>query len=329
MTRQKVAGPVAILGAAAAIPVLFTGLWLWIAGVFPEFWRWTVTEAAAYGSQVSLSDGLRMFLAATPPVIGWNCLIWLLAAVGLVLALSTRSLRDWFLIGLLVTGFIALLPGLYFREHYYLQVLPAIALLFGATVQKASSLSKPWNYTAFTGAILALGLTLVMQQKYFLERNPTALARQTYGGNPFPEAIEVARYIHDNSDPTEPVAVLGSEPEIFFYSDRRSATTLIYSYPLLEHHAYAHAMQETMAHEIEQTRPKFIVFVNVPTSWLTRDDSDLFIFTWADDFLPRNYQLDGIADILASGSQYVWGAPAANYQTRSPYFISVYRRTNY
>lgn len=329
MTRQKAAGQVAILGAASAIPILFTGLWLWIAGVFPQFWRWTVTTAAAYGSQVSLSDGLRMFLAATPPVIGWNCLIWLLAAVGLVLAVSTRSQRDWFLIGLLVTGFIALLPGLYFREHYYLHVLPAIALLFGITIQKASSLSRRWSYTAFIGATVALGLTLVLQKEYFLERNPTAQARQIYGGNPFPEAIEIARYIRDNSAPSEPVAVLGSEPEIFFYSDRLSATTLIYTYPLLEHHPNVRAMQETMAHEIEVKRPKFIVLVNVPTSWLTRTDSDLFIFTWADAFLARFYELDGIADILAEGSQYVWGPAAANYRTRSPYFISVYRRANY
>jgi hypothetical protein len=329
MAKQKAAGQVAILGAAAAIPILFTALWLWMAGVFPQFWRWTVTEAAAYGSQVSLSDGLRMFWGTTPTVIGWNFLIWLLAGVGLVVALLTRARRDWFLIALLVTGFGALLPGFYFREHYYVQILPAIALLFGAAVQKGWDISRRWRYPAVIGALLALFLPLIFQRSYFLERSPTALARKIYGGNPFPEAIEIARYIHDNSDPAEPVAVLGSEPEIFFYSARRSATTLIYTYPLLEQHAFARAMQETMAHEIEEQRPKFVVFVNVPTSWLTRDDSDLFIFTWAEDFLSRNYQLDGIADILAEGSRYVWGPAAAEYQKRSPYFISVYRRANY
>lgn len=328
MTRQKAAGQVAILGVGAAIPVVLTGLWLWMAGVFPQFWRWTVIGAAEYGSQVSLADGLKKFLEATPPVIGWNWLIWVLAGVGLMLAISKRSQRDWFLIGLLVTSFIALVPGLYFREHYYVQALPAAALLFGMAIQRGWNLTGRWHYIALIGAVLALCLPLVLQRKYFLERNPTVLARQIYGGNPFPEAIEIARYIHDNSDSAEPVAVLGSEPEILFYSDRRSATTLIYSYPLLERHAYAHAMQETMAHEIEEKHPKFIVFVNVPTSWLTRNDSDLFIFSWADAFLPRFYELDGVADILAEGSQYVWGPAVANYHTRSPYFISVYRRAN-
>jgi 4-amino-4-deoxy-L-arabinose transferase-like glycosyltransferase len=325
---QKTAREVVSFIAGSAFPLLAMALWLLFAGVFSQFWRWTVLGAAAYGSQTSLSDGVQKFLEATPAVIGWNWLIWLLAGVGLVLAVSTRTKRDWFLIGFLVTGFIALLPGLYFREHYYVQVLPAIASFFGTAIQTMWDFSRRGRYPALIGAVIALCLPLVLQRKYFLERDPTALARQVYGGNPFPEAIEIGRYLRDNSDPTDPVAVLGSEPEIFFYSNRRSATILIYSYPLLERHANARAMQETMAHEIEDKRPKFVVMVNVPTSWLTRSDSDLFIFSWAEDFLPRFYELDGVADILAEGSQYVWGPAAANYRPRSPYFISLYRRAN-
>jgi hypothetical protein len=250
------------------------------------------------------------------------------AAAGLVVTISKRSRRDWFVIGFLVAGFIALLPGFYFREHYYLQLLPAVTLLFGLAIARAWNVSAPWRYSAMAGALVALFLPLIGQRNYFLASTLTALSREIYGGNPFPEAIEVARYIEANSTPDESVGVLGSEPEIFFYSHRRSATTLIYSYPLMERHQYAHAMQETMAREIEERRPKFIVFMNVPTSWLIRDDSDRFIFDWADHFLPREYRLDGIADILASGSQYVWGERALTYEPRSPYSISVYRRAN-
>ena len=326
--KPKTAGEAAMFVAGSTFPILAMALWLWIAGVFPQFWRWTVTGAAAYGSQTSLSDGLQLFFRATPPVIGWHFLIWAGSAGGLAFALLRRSRGDWFLAGFLLAGFIALLPGLYFRGHYYVQILPPVALLFGSLVQRGWELSSRWRYLALIGALIALSLPLARQRNYFLERNPIALARHVYGGNPFPEAIEVARYIHDNSDPAEPVAVLGSEPEIFFYSRRRSATTLLYSYPLLERHADARAMQETMAKEIEEKRPKFVVFVNVRTSWLARNDSDLFIFDWAREFLPRNYRLDGVADILAAGSQYAWGPAAAYYQPRSPYFIAVYRRAS-
>jgi hypothetical protein len=328
-TREGATKCTVLVAASSAIPLAVTVLWLWSAGVLPDFWRWTFTEAAAYGSQVSLQEGLHQFSEATPKAISWDFLIWIGAAAGLAVTISKRSRRDWFVIGFLLAGFIALLPGFYFREHYYLQLLPAVALLFGLAIARVWNITTPWRYSAIAGALVSLFLPLIGQRNYFLASTPTALSREIYGGNPFPEAIGVARYIEANSTPDERVGVLGSEPEIFFYSHRHSATTLIYSYPLMEHHPYAHAMQETMAREIEERRPKFIVFMNVPTSWLIRPDSDRFIFDWADSYLARNYQLDGIADILASGSEYVWDEAALNYQIRSPYSINVYRRVGY
>jgi hypothetical protein len=169
---------------------------------------------------------------------------------------------------------------------------------------------------------------MVGQRAYFMETSPTALARYLYGGNPFPEATEVGRYLRINSDVSDRIAVLGSEPQIFFYAQRRSATSLIYTYPLMERHQYAHGMQETMIHEIEQGAPKFVVFVNAPTSWLAGPESDRLILDWADEFLSRHYRIDGIADILAEGSQYVWGEAASGYQPRSPYFVTVYQRAD-
>jgi hypothetical protein len=311
---------------SSAAPLLAMAVWLFLAGVLPQFWRWTFTEAAAYGSLLSLPEGWRNFLETTPRVIGWNWLIWLGAGAGLVLALRERSQRSWFVIGLLIGGGAALSAGLYFREHYYVQVLPAIALLFGMAIQRVTELGGNWRYAPAIGTALACVLPLIAQRSYFLESSPTAVSRYVYKANPFPETIEVARYIRENSSPNDPIGVLGSEPQIFFYAQRRSATSLIYAYPLMERHRYAHGMQETMAQELEEANPKFIVFVNAPTSWLSTPDSDPFILAWANKFLSRYYQLDGIADILAEGSQYVWGPAAMSYQPRSAYTLDVYRR---
>jgi hypothetical protein len=250
-------------------------------------------------------------------------------AAGALLALSERSRRGSFLVAFLVAGVIAILPGLYFRQHYYIQVLPAAALLFGLAIERAWALRSQLRYVAVAGAVAAVLLPLVAQRSYYLERSPIAMSRYVFGGNPFPEAIEVGRYLEANSEPGDRIAVLGSEPEIYFYARRRSATSLIYTYPLMERHRYAHELQETMAREIEQASPKFIVVVSVHTSWLEHPESDRFIFDWAGSFLAREYQLDGIADILAGGSQYAWGRAAADYRVESIYFLSVYRRVSY
>jgi len=327
-TRNKTWRLGAIYLAGSLIPLLAVAIWLWVAGVFYQFWSWTFTQAAAYGSELSLVEGEEQFLRATPLVIGWNVLIWLGAALGMVATFRTKIREGWFVIGLFLSGFIALTPGFYFREHYYLQILPSVALLFGAALAKGWQLSVPWRLMAVSAAVVAALLPTIAERSYFLESSATALARHIYGGNPFPEAVEVARYIEAHSDSKDEIGVLGSEPEIFFYAHRHSATSLIYTYPLMEHQPHAHEMQERMATELERKSPKFIVFVNAPTSWGERADSDMFIFEWASRFLAREYQLDGEADILADGSQFVWGPAATGYHPHSPYTVDVYRRVN-
>ena len=61
-------------------------------------------------------------------------------------------------------------------------------------------------------------------------------ARTTYSLNPFPESLEIAKIIKASTSSRDRIAVLGSEPQIFFYSNRRSATGHIYTYALMEDH---------------------------------------------------------------------------------------------
>jgi hypothetical protein len=118
---------------------------------------------------------------------------------------------------------------------------------------------------------------------------------------------------------------LGSEPEIYFYSGRRSATGHIYTYGLMEPQPYALAMQRQMAEEIDTASPAYVVVVQVSTSWLIRPNSQTWIFSWAQQYLQRNYELDGIADI-GEPTRYVWGAEAAQYSPRSSLRVSVFKR---
>ena len=68
--------------------------------------------------------------------------------------------------------------------------------------------------------------------------------------------------------PDETIAVLGSEPEVFFDAQRRSATGYIYTYGLMEAQPLAESMQEEMINEVERSKPRFIVVVDVRFSWL-------------------------------------------------------------
>ena len=126
----RIAAACAWLAAGSALPLAATFGWLAWAGVFPDFWRWTVDYSGAYVSAVPLAQGVQAFRESVRIVVAPAWPLWALAAAGLVTALSEREgrARARFLVALLVCSCLSVCPGLYFRPHYFVLLLPAAAL---------------------------------------------------------------------------------------------------------------------------------------------------------------------------------------------------------
>jgi hypothetical protein len=89
----------------------------------------------------------------------------------------------------------------------------------------------------------------------------------------------------------------------------------------------ASQMQQAMISEIIESNPKYLVMVNVQTSWLPRANSDTTIVNWADQFCRTNYEIVGVADVIsANQTVYRWDEGAPNYQPQSPAFLTVWKR---
>ncbi len=233
-------------GCGAVLPFAITCLVLWYAGVFTQFWFWTVEYAFQYGSLTSLSKGAEYFRATGMSVLEAGWAFWALAGFGLLAGLSSKAMRasTGLILGLLACSTCALSQGLYFRQHYFILILPAISLLTGVGINKLSELSV--NYTRGVARFIplfllgaALGLALFQERKIFFEVSPAEVCRIIYQANPFPESIRIAEYLRERTRPTDTIAILGSEPQIYFYSHRHSATGYIYTYGLVEKQSYA------------------------------------------------------------------------------------------
>jgi hypothetical protein len=197
-------------------------------------------------------------------------------------------------------------------------LLPAVALLAGAAIR------EKWSYAVLGAALL---LSLFTQRELLFRLSPIEASRRIYGTNPFPEAVKVADYIRAHSGKDTRVAIMGSEPEIYFYSGRHSATSYIYMYGLMETQPYALTMQEDMIREVKATAPEYMVEVAVSTSWLRQRDSPIRIFDWWADYRRENYRLVGVADIVSSArTDYRWDAEV--YPPRSSANMAVYRRVD-
>ena len=313
------------------VPLLVTCLLLWNVGVFEQFWFWTIKYAGQYGSQVSIADGLRIFANNLPNAVGTAWPIWGIAASGLVMCMVNRTLRTRavFLTTFAFFSILAVCPGFYFRPHYFILVLPAVFLLAGVAVTAALDTirfgAQNFRFVVLLLFGFALAWPMWAEADFFFERPLAEANRMVNGTNPFPESIKIGEYVGAQSSVSDTIAVLGSEPQIYFYSRRHSATGYIYTYGLMEPQPYAHQMQQEMMREIETAHPKFLVMVVVNKSWLAGRDSDQSILRWADAYCDANYEEVGLINISDRGTDYYLSGRPPNVTPTADHIL-IYRR---
>jgi len=332
---KRLAGGSIILMIVSAIPFIVTCVMLYAAGVFPQFWFWAFTYGSQYVYELTLSDGVRNFIMLTPRAISPWGILWVVAGIGLTTVFwdGKSQANRFFLIGFALFSFLSVCPGFFFRSHYFVTFLPAVALLAGvaasATMQFLSDKKLPYPAQILPIFVIAGALIspAILLRDFFFQANPVQACRMMYGVNPFPESVEIAEYMKNHSTKDDKIAVIGSEPQLYFYSNRKSATGYIYVYGLMEPQDYASKMQRDMISEIEEARPKYAVFVNVPYSWLLRPNSDTTIFKWAQRYLDLNYRIVGVVDINPNGhSKTYWDDEARRNKPRSQFNVYVLER---
>jgi hypothetical protein len=330
---RRVGPRCAIFALAAATPYLATCLLMWTAGVFEKFWFWTVTYASSYTQQVPLDRAWGLFLARASRIFVAAPLVWALAAVGLTaIAWDPETRRRRGLLALLSTfSILAILPGFHFRPHYFVLLLPGAAVLAALGARSLADLlartrmSRLAPGAAVALAVVALGISIVQQREFLFISSPLQVARSTYPGNPFPESLDIARFIDTHAADTDRIAVLGSEPQIYFYTGRRSATGYVYTYEIMRPHAWALEMQREMIEEIESSEPEFLGFVNVMPSWLGTSRSHHLIFEWFEEY-SKGFSLAAVAPVTLSETRFYSGAELAEIKERRPFSVEVYMR---
>ena len=333
--RRGMAKNLRLLSLGVMIPFGVTCAALYVAGVFGNFWFWTFKYARQYVSEQTLADGLRHLKRSMGFLTTLDLWIWLVAAVGAVVVWFDEESRKHraFLVGFTVFAFAAVCPGLFFRFHYFIVFLPAVGLMAGLAVSWAtriiSAKTRLMPVRAIPSVLFLLAFLGAISNLwgFFVTQTTIENCRKMYSVNPFPEAIEIAKYLKSHTNENDVVAVLGSEPEIFFYSQRRSATGFIYMYGLMERQPYASVMQRQMIREIEKARPKYVVYIGTSLSWLPQPNCDQTVLKWLQKYVLSNYTPVGLVDIPSTTiTNYYWGREAAIYAPESQDYVYVFKR---
>jgi Dolichyl-phosphate-mannose-protein mannosyltransferase len=325
----------ALFSVGAMVPYALIILWVLRGGAFDNFWFWTVTYAREYAAGLTWDEGLSAFTHNFAVIYKPHLLLWLMACAGgaFLLAKKGRCSDRAFVGGFLLFSFLAVTPGLYFRWHYFILILPAVALLIGAA---GSAIGDALAAAAGDDVrlrplvpllfLVVVGYGFYKERECFFQLTPLEVSYSTYGKSPFPAAPEIGRYLREHTSGDDRIAVIGSEPEIYFYAGRVSATGHIYTYSLMEDQPHAERMQQELIREIERSRPKYCVFVDLQFSWLVRPSSPRLIFDWFEKYARDHYEQVGVIDLFDSASFFHWDADAAKRSAIADAGIVVYRR---
>jgi hypothetical protein len=286
-------------GGGVLLPLIMMIMYVLIAGVWEKFWFWTFTYARAYTSQLQIDEIPTFFLTSFLPLFRATSPLWIVAAVGLAGILLRKELRStrMFAISFFLAGLISITPGFFFRPHYFVLLLPGISLLFGLGLECLRLLFSRLEWkptrTIFPVAIAMIALVspLASHADVFFRMTPFEVTRTTYGGHPFPEMKVISVYLKEWTSPEDRIAIVGNEPEVFFYTKRRSATGYMYIYSLVEPQPHAMTMMNEFIREVESSQPRVLLYTQVLPTWYRVSEKVERILNWYQHYSSASYRL--------------------------------------
>ncbi len=328
------------LGLGAASVCVPLGLVLAAGGAWDEFLDAVVVHNWRYARSLSPAQGLHNLRVVLTQQAPGQALLWALALLALAHPRLCRARTRWLLGGSWLAALAAASAGLYFRPHYFLQALPFLCALAGAAsgalLRRALAARSPWSARAAALAVAAALLAPVatVHRGHRAAGSPDAIARRLYGLNPFPESRRIADHVRERSAPDERVLVVGSEPQILFLAARRSATRYIFFYPLTLPGGAALARQREVAADVEARPPRYVVWINLPTSLHTGEVGHGEVFARARALLARSYRLELLGLPVADDAPYAFfegeaaraRAVGLDEDPARSFWLAVYRR---
>jgi hypothetical protein len=193
---------------------------------------------------------------------------WAAGVVAIVVLFVQRNWRSLgFYLGFAVLSFAGVTFAGYFRPHYFMQMLPAVAALAGVGLAwTLARLAKIRNGSLGRAAQIALLMGVVTvpvfgNRAILFAPSPAVAMTRLYGVDRFILSQDLGQRIRERTSPADPILVAGAEPQIAFYAHRKNATRYIFFDPLTARYPEVLANQQQALAEIVSSRPAYIVDV--------------------------------------------------------------------
>lgn len=317
------------LVAGSIAPYCCIIVYMIIMGRMDEFWFYTFVWPSEYATSSSTGGSTEIFNMQFHRVIANQEWLWYLAlggAISMFLVKTENKLRAFMLLFTIFMTF-GLATGFHFYPHYFVILIPVIAIYNGLFVQnigiiinKATNIK--WGFIFPTILFFyAWSQIIRYDNDYFFKPDYDQILRNCYGTNPFPESKVIGEFIKKYTNKNDKIVIACSEPQIGFYAQRISTSGQIFTYPLVDNGKYMTDLQDEFIESIKEL-PRISVYTWMNTSWLNKDQSGR-TFKAIEENHQENYNLIGVAECLPSRNSkngpiiwntiYKWQKDAVDY----------------
>lgn len=293
-------------------------------GALASFVDAVVLHNLVYTERVSLESAARSLGNHLATQAKSFTVLWAFALLGALSPKPFSRRTRVALVGWFAFSFLGVALGRYFRFHYFIQMLPALSALSGLGLAASVELvahrrvrfPRPTLHAML--AVLVIAPPLYVERSVFFAPDHVTMSREIYDTNPFPESIRIADWIRRRSTAEDEMLIVGSEPQIFFYARRRSASRYIFFYPLLGKLPGALDRQREFIAEATASQPLYVVVANVRHSLAGAGRSHRLVFRAVEEMLTRNYRLEMMARWVDTGYRFIEGDAARALLEKGP-----------
>jgi len=304
-------------------------------GAFGEMWYFAVEFPRTYVSAVPFDVGMGFLKQFGGKVLNGYLPFWIIAVSGIFLLFFTKEnlhKKIWMPVWA-VLAFLTVTPGLRFYGHYWLMLMPVVAVLVGAAFYSFQSLlSSRGKMLATLVPALIFGAiflqNIASHSDYYFNPNYENILRDTYGMNPFPEAKVIGNKLKTIAKKGDKILLIGSEPELYIYTGMDAPNRHAYFTHLVSDATKTRAndWQKEFTDDLSQEKPRFVVVFQNQVSLGVKPNANRGVLEFIGNYLNSNYRKIGNVDILGrDNSLYNWDVQQVQtYKPRSNSFVDIF-----
>ncbi|MBK9256820.1 MAG: glycosyltransferase family 39 protein [Saprospiraceae bacterium] len=319
--------------AGAGVVIIPLLSYILILGSFDDMIYWIYKRPfESFVQEISFSEGSRHLKSFLYQMWSTHHQILTIPALGLILLCTNwvriRKSRKIFLLTLLIFSVASVFPGNRFYGHYWINTLPALAILTG--IPFTLSISDKWRYYLHTILfifVVLIGIHLYKNKTMYFEAKPEQIYQKVYNDNPNFALSKITAYLKNKIKAEEEVFVFGSEPQVYY--ECRSIPKTRHSYIGTVHVPGSTNIpyQNEVINYLIKEKPKYIVHVQYAYSIFMTPQSSQKLYNWIFSFENNNYYQLAIAEEDSNHNvKYLFDKDALNYNPTTEKYIILYAR---